>query len=202
MKLQELELEYHKYLDRKALLEEELGRVEAELVQLQQELERDDETRSLARDVAELLRQRISERFSKFITEALQYIFESKMEFRTEIKTVRGLPAVRFYLNVNGVDVDPMDAQGGGVVDVLSLLLRIVFLEFRCKQAPLFLDEPFKHLSNNYVSKAMFFLEQYAEQEDRQIIIVSHKDVRCGKVFRLSKEGDKAKVEVIWEGKQ
>ena len=199
MELQEAEEKLYRLEERKRLFEERLEEVETRLQELERSIEEEEEVLSLAQETSEYLRRKVSERFSDFVTEALQYVFGPNLSFKAEIKISRGLPAVKFYLNVNGLDVDPLDAQGGGVVDVLSLLLRIVSLEFKCKESPLLLDEPFKHLSSDYVPKAVNFLEQYSKQNGRQIVLVSHKDVRSGKVFRLRGRGGDVEVEAIWE---
>ncbi len=74
------------------------------------------------------------------------------------------------------VKTKPQDARGGGVVDIISLALRVAMVEtFRPRpEGPLILDEPGKHVSAEYVIPMLEFLKSTAEMFGRQVILVSH----------------------------
>jgi len=178
-------------------LREEAESLSQDLEDLKREYEITAEAHALANDVSDVVKQQVSERFSSLVTEALRDIFGSQMTFNVNIGVSRGLPTVDFTLLVDGVEVDPLQAQGGGVVDVLSLLLRLVFLEVTNKDIPLLLDEPLKHLSVDYLPAAMTFLEEYSKKSGRQIILVSHKPISVGKRFRVARRGDESIIEEV-----
>ena len=75
---------------------------------------------------------------------------------------------------------------GGGVVDTVSIALRIAFLLKYSPpiQGPIILDEPAKHLSDEYVFNIAEFLKQVCKEFNRQIILVTHNQ-------HLSAIGDK-----------
>lgn len=114
------------------------------------------------------------------VTKCLQYIFETNIEFLIEIEELRGKSYAEFYV-VNEIDdlsikTKPELSRGGGVVDIVSLALRIAFLQTHKPkiQGPLILDEPGKHVSNEYIFNVAEFLKQTSELFNRQIIMVTH----------------------------
>lgn len=114
------------------------------------------------------------------VTKCLQYVFESDIEFLIEIDEQRGKSSAEFYV-VNSIDdivlkTKPELSRGGGVVDIVSLALRIAFLQTHKPkiQGPLILDEPAKHVSDEYIYNVSEFLKQTSELFDRQIVMVTH----------------------------
>ncbi|HEY8426150.1 MAG TPA: hypothetical protein VIK73_09085 [Limnochordales bacterium] len=88
------------------------------------------------------------------VTEALQAVFGPRLRFRVQLGELRGRPHAEFSVEAETADGtpfagDPVDAHGGGVVDVLALALRILLLESAQPriEGPLFLDEPGKHVT-------------------------------------------------------
>lgn len=65
---------------------------------------------------------------------------------------------------------------GGGIVDVVSVLLRITGLVLRRPQQQkiLWLDEPFKHVWVNYQARISSFLAKICKELDIQIILTTH----------------------------
>jgi len=86
------------------------------------------------------------------------------------------------------VEVDPLSASGGGVVDVAAFALRLSCL---CLSKPkrrhlLVLDEPFKFVSEEYRHRIRGMMEKLSEEMGVQIIMVTHiKELETGKVIRL-----------------
>jgi DNA repair exonuclease SbcCD ATPase subunit len=74
------------------------------------------------------------------------------------------------------VETAPQDARGGGVVDVISLALRLALLEaFRPPVGgPVILDEPAKHVSEEFAPQVAQFLKSFSQSLGRQVIMVSH----------------------------
>ena len=70
----------------------------------------------------------------------------------------------------------PQEARGGGIVDIISLALRVAMLQ--CGpgkiEGPLLLDEPAKHVSEEYITQVGEFLRQVSKSFNRQVIIVTH----------------------------
>ncbi|HEY8415650.1 MAG TPA: ATP-binding protein [Thermaerobacter sp.] len=128
--------------------------------------------RELARQEAEAM-----------VTEALQAVFGPRLRFRVQLGELRGRPHAEFSVEAETADGtpfvgDPVDAHGGGVVDVLALALRILLLESAQPriEGPLVLDEPGKHVSANYAPHLAAFLAAASKEFGRQVILVTHNE--------------------------
>ena len=112
-------------------------------------------------------------RISNVVSKSLKVFGD--YEFRISFASKRGGTAATFILIKEGIEVDPMDC-GGGVIDVIAFALRLSVLMARKPKARpiLFLDEPFKFVSENYRSAVGDMLEQLSEALDFQFIIVTH----------------------------
>ena len=115
------------------------------------------------------------------VTQALQFAFGGDLEFKVVIEEKRDRPEAEFYVcsNYGGdsvVETAPQDARGGGVVDVISLALRLALLEaFRPPVGgPVILDEPAKHVSEEFSPQVAQFLKSFSQSLGRQVIMVSH----------------------------
>lgn len=113
-------------------------------------------------------------------TRSLRYIFNKDYKFEIDISEKRNTSSAEFFIveeNENGiVKTKPEISKGGGIVDIVSLALRLSFLEnFSPKiEGPLILDEPAKHVSEDYTFDIGDFLVQFSEQMNRQIIMITH----------------------------
>lgn len=114
------------------------------------------------------------------VTQALQFVYGDRCRFQVEMGTQRGRPDATF--KVETVDGplsyigEPIDSGGGGVVDVLSVALRVVLMEGLQPQmdGPLLLDEPGKQLSAEYSPRLAEFLVTVCREFGRQVLMVTH----------------------------
>lgn len=149
---------------------------------IQKELELIEKVGVLLQSTSEFARNQAKIQTENLVTNCLQFIFENNIEFEIEIEELYGKPNAEFYVITKTDDITiktkPELARGGGVVDIISLALRIAFLEIHKPQieGPLILDEPAKHVSEDYIFNVADFLKKAAEMFERQIIMVTHND--------------------------
>ncbi len=114
------------------------------------------------------------------VSQCLQYIFETDINCIIEVIEKNNVPSAEVLIESNygnyRVVTSPKESRGGGVVDILSLSLRIAMLELiRPKiQGPLILDEPAKHVSEDFIVNVGTFLKETSRTFDRQVIMVTH----------------------------
>lgn len=125
-------------------------------------------------------RESVSTRLAEVVSFALQSIFGDDYKFEVMNTLKRNAVWTDFVVgsaNYNFPDA-PLDSRGGGVVDVVSMALRSVFLELYAPRidGPLILDEPTRHLSKRYSGRAAELLKALSERTGRQIILVTHDD--------------------------
>lgn len=134
----------------------------------------------LLQKTSEFARNQAKSQIESLVTNCLQYIFENNIEFRIEIEELYGKANAEFYVITNlddtTIKTKPEQSRGGGVVDIISLALRIAFLQVHKPQieGPLILDEPAKHVSEDFIFNVADFLKRTSEMFERQIIMVTH----------------------------
>ncbi|MDR7869962.1 MAG: ATPase [Tissierellaceae bacterium] len=165
---------------KKEKLIEQLNESKSELIIVSDSIELLDKVVILYQKTSEFAREQAKIQIESLVTKCLQFIFESNIEFVIEIEELRNKANAEFYvLNENEdtiIKTKPELSRGGGVVDIVSLALRIAFLQiYKPKiEGPLILDEPAKHVSDDYIVNVGDFLKQTSEMFNRQIIMVTH----------------------------
>lgn len=160
----------------------------------------------LLEKTSEFARNQARIQIESLVTNCLQYIFENNTEFEIEIEEAYGKPSAEFYVTTKDKDIiiktKPEQSRGGGVVDIVSLALRIAFLQIHKPkiEGPLILDEPAKHVSEDYIFNVADFLKKTSEMFERQIIIVTHNNHLSAigtNAYRVSLNGTVSQVEKI-----
>lgn len=136
-------------------------------------------TREVFQLAAEKAREQAKEGMERVVSWALQSIFGSEISFEVYLEERREQPEADFrvvstYGGTTPVRTEPTEARGGGVVDVISLALRCVLLERTRMGGPLILDEPGKHVSEEYARALGELIRAMSEEAGRQIIIITH----------------------------
>lgn len=160
----------------------------------------------LFQKTSEFARLQAKKQIETLVTKCLQYVFETDVEFVIEIDELRGKANAEFYVINTSEDMilktKPELSRGGGVVDIISLALRIAFLQIHKPriEGPLILDEPAKHLSEEYVYNVGDFLKQTSEMFNRQIIMVTHNQhlsAISNKAHRVQLSGTTSTITVV-----
>jgi DNA repair exonuclease SbcCD ATPase subunit len=144
---------------------------------------------AIIQQVARTCQQRAHRQIAAIVTRCLQAVFDDAYTFRIIFdrkpsgKTEPHLAFVR-----DGVEYEPLDAAGGGVIDVAAFALRLaaLLLSVPRRRLLLCLDEPFRHLSKNHLPRVRGLLETLAAELKVQFIIVTHaEELQAGKVIEL-----------------
>lgn len=146
----------------------EKARYEAELQQKSSEVIKswlDDLLRSNVDSIAELA------------TSGLRHIIDDQeltFAIRQELKYNR--LSMRFAIEHDGVEGDPMSSFGGGAVLVASFILRLAVMSRMRMGNLLLLDETMFALANRYVPAAAEFMRQLTEETGVNILMVTHNE--------------------------
>lgn len=135
----------------------------------------------LFQKTATYAREQSKRQIEDLVTRCLQFIFETDIEFLIELSEKRSVPNAEFYVRSNydegySIITKPELERGGGVVDIISIALRIAFIQLHkpVLQGPIVLDEPGKHVSEDYIFNLGDFLSKSSSLFKRQIIMVTH----------------------------
>lgn len=146
-------------------------------------------------EVGKNTQEKLKEYIESMVTTALQAVFEKDYEFKINFNIKRNKPEAELKIKFNGIELDPKDEVGGGIVDVASFALRIVLWSLQKPKTSniLFLDEPFKFLHGN-LDQACKMIKKISENLNLQLIIVTQFEEFfdiADKIFecKLNKEG-------------
>ncbi len=149
-----------------------------------------EEAQDLVQAVAQDVQQKVHHRIASLVTRCLRAVFgPDSYEFRVTFDRKRGKTEARLSLVRGELEVEPTEASGGGVVDVVSFGLRVacLMLSRPAKRKLLALDEPLKHLSEGYVQAARDLIEALSEELGVQVLMVTHREaLEVGNIVRLT----------------
>ena len=128
------------------------------------------------------------------ITLALQsiYGFDYEFSFKYNDKAIekgeRGAfnitPSVTSGLGENKFTTS-VSARGGGLKEVISVLLRLAFLKFYGYRGVIMLDETWSSLSADMkMDNLIEFMDSYIEETNIQIILITHRAEMFGKIAK------------------
>lgn len=169
---------------RRTLKTEKSLLVQAEMDQLHAQ-----QAQEILQLVAQAVQQQAHEKIATVVTTCLQAVFgDDAYEFRIEFERKRGRTEASLRFCRGGLELDPLTASGGGVVDVAAFALRVACLILHRPRLSklIVLDEPFRFLSAEYQENVRTMLEELAQDLKLQIICVTHNTaLATGKIIEL-----------------
>jgi DNA repair exonuclease SbcCD ATPase subunit len=117
------------------------------------------------------------------LDEGLKAIFpEQQVGLKAEIDKVRGKVSVRLkttFMGADGLEIESesLDAFGGAVATIQSLLLRVALILKRGLRPLLVLDETFAPVDENRIPLLVDFLKVLCNKLNMDILCVSHNSV-------------------------
>ena len=155
----------------------------------------------LLQKASETAREYIKNHFENIVSYALQSIYNENYQFKIKFTTLRNAINIQFFVITpeNPALISPQDSRGGGVVDVISLALRIAMLEFYSPriEGPILLDESLKHLSAKHIPAAADFFKAIRDRIHRQIIFITHQrnfGEYADKIFKIEQSKGESKI--------
>jgi len=146
------------------------------------------QAQQIAQAVAQTIQQQAHKQIAGVVSKCLELVFDSPYKFKINFEQKRGKTEASLLFERDGLEVDPLTASGGGVVDVAAFALRLscLMLAKPPLRRILFLDEPFKFVSEDYRGNVKMMLEQLSKEMGIQLIMVTHiPELVTGKVIQL-----------------
>ena len=157
-KITSMEIKYQSELAVKKSIEEEILATKKSIDTLEKQIEKLEIIKMLYDKTSEYSREQAKIQIENLVSRCLSYIFEKEMNFKIEIKIKNNNPSAKFFIEeeldidgeIKSFTYDIVDARGGGVVDIVSLALRISFIMLYENSLAniIVLDEPCKHSSD------------------------------------------------------
>lgn len=133
-----------------------------------------EEAQTFLQTVAKETQEKIRFRLEDIVNLALTSVFGAKYRFEIKFEMKRGQTEAALVLFDGENEMDPMEANGGGLTELLSFVLRISLLIISKNRRVLILDEPFRCVSDDLLDTVYSILKRLSEELDIQIIMVTH----------------------------
>jgi len=153
--------------------------------------------RGIIQKAVDMTQSQIKSRISTLVTKALSIVFPDPYQFEVDFVSRRGKVECDLWFVRDGERIAPVEASGGGPVDVASFALRLAFWTLVRARPVLILDETFRFVSADLQPKCSEMLKTLSQKLGIQILIVSHSSHIADfadKVFVVQKVGNVSKV--------
>lgn len=153
-----------------------------------------EKSQAFLQKVAQETQEHLKFQIEDIVNLALETCFPGEYIFQIRFEIARGKTDAElvFIDQKTKRPVDPMNASGGGVVDLTCFALRVAC--YTLEQGidnVIILDEPFRFLSRDLQQRAGLILENLSKKMNLQIILISHIgeiiDV-ADKIFEVKKD--------------
>lgn len=159
------------------LLQDQLANAEKRKAIADEQLMKYDLVQILLQMTSEFAREQAKQRIEEIVTSALSVVFGKDYNFTINITTRANQPVAEYFLESEGIvtQLKPPDYdRGGGVADVVSLALKLAVSELSGVRGTIMLDEVGKHVSQEFAPNVAYFLKQYSENFNKQILLITH----------------------------
>ncbi|MHA1592372.1 MAG: hypothetical protein ACTSUP_07875 [Candidatus Heimdallarchaeaceae archaeon] len=157
------------------------------------------EARDIMSAVGIISQEEIKNVIETLVTQALQGVFGDSYSFELDDKIAHNKPETDFYVVINGKKRSLRDELGGGVVDVISFVLRIVLWAIASPrtEAVLGYDEPLKFVSQDKLPFCAEMIKKLSEMLGLQFVIVTHESQlaeAADSLFHVEQSGGISKI--------
>lgn len=140
------------------------------------ELRFHEQAREVIREAGLKTQQQLQYQISEITSLALEAVFDNPYELSVEFVQRRNKTECDLHFERDGNKIKPLDAAGGGTIDIASFALRVASWSMARPRSHsvLILDEPFKHLKGMESNKrALDMVGQISKELGIQIIMIS-----------------------------
>lgn len=151
-------------------------------------LESVQEAQVIVQSIVQTIQETAHKQIAGVVSSCLSTVFDEPYIFKINFEQKRGRTEANLKFERGGMEVDPLTASGGGVVDVAAFALRVscLMLSKPAVRRLIIMDEPFKFVSAEYRENIKIMLEELSEKFNIQMIMVTHIDeLKTGKVIRI-----------------
>jgi len=172
----------------RARTERNLENAKNRLSDTQKNLEYHEQAREVIRQAGLKTQEALSFHISSITSLALQAVFgEEAYELEVDFVQRRNKTECDLWFARGGDNVSPMEASGGGAVDVASFALRVASWSMNTPRSRpvIVLDEPMRFLSSDLQPKASEMLKELSKKLGVQFIIITHEELLAEEADRL-----------------
>lgn len=174
MNIEQLKSKFTAYKTECKLTLNDLDVKEKEYKSLKEFSENLQKARAIVAEAGKYTQTYLKDYIENMVTTALQAVFEEDYQFIIDFDIKRNQVEVKFYLQIKEQKMELKDTCGGGILDVISFILRIVLYSIQNPKPDnvIILDEPAKFLHGR-IDNFIKLVKDLSKKLGIQFIIVS-----------------------------
>ena len=176
MEYKRFEEKINKARGTRAYIRKELRNTKKELQKIRKRKTAIEKTQTLLQNIATKMQNKIKYHITEIVQMCLDAVFPEEYLFKIFFENKNGGTIAKFKLiDFHGNENHIMDMVGGGIIDIVSLGLRLSALILAGNRKTIILDEPFKFLSSNFQPIIEEMIIRLSEKLGVQIIMVTER---------------------------
>ncbi|MFP4025767.1 MAG: hypothetical protein ACLFVR_14685 [Thiohalospira sp.] len=198
-KIQNLRNQLEQSKGKKDQIKQSIKKIKGLLIDNKQRLVEHEQAREIMREVSLKTQQQLQYHISDITTLALDAVFPEPYALIAEFVKRRNKIDCDLYFVRDGEKIDPINASGGGAVDVAALSLRVASWSMNRPRTrnTIILDEPMRFLSRDLQEKASLMLKEISKKLNIQFIIITHETTlteHANQIFQTQLKQGKTKI--------
>lgn len=194
--MDKLKFKYEALASKAELISSQILEKEEEINLLIKEEKALKDTKKIFFDSIELVTKSFKKRTEDIITVVSKKVFQRDIKIKVNYDQKHYGLETNIAVMENGITLDPEDDMGGSIIEVISILLRIILLEYSNKKLrrTIILDEAF-----NWAGDLIILIGQIIKDFSKsiQFIIISHDsrlDDFADRIYKIERENLISKV--------
>jgi len=162
---------------RKKTLNHYLTGTIADIEDTENAIQKNDEMQVLLSQSIQILYEGLSSKLGDIITEGIKCVFPDSPYTKFVIDFVPrrdSIEADLYLIDKDGEKYHPMDAVGGGVADLIAMVLRITYIKLSKSRDILIADEPLKFVDRSRIEDAAAFIQKVCKDLDFSLLLITH----------------------------
>lgn len=129
---------------------------------------------ALIQKVAMETQEQVRVHLEDIVQKCLDSVFPDEYTFRMDFGISRGKTEIGLKFFVDDEETDPMEAEGGGLIDIAVLGLRIATWTISGTRNVMIFDESLKWLSRDFQQRGAQIIRELSHSLNLQFIFASH----------------------------
>jgi DNA repair exonuclease SbcCD ATPase subunit len=175
------------------ILEKEYNNLTKEILDLKDRVELLRKVKNVFVESVTVSNNNVKNVIESFVTDGISLVYNEGYRFCVEETFTGGRLGYAFKISKDNHSRSLM-CYGGGIRNIISTLLRFVFVKYLSYKMPFILDEVGSNISKEYQSKFGYLLKVFSEKLDVQIILITHQSrisEHADKIINVNLDGDK-----------
>jgi DNA repair exonuclease SbcCD ATPase subunit len=152
-----------------------------------------EEAQVFLQGIAKETQEQIKFNIEDIVNSCLDAVFPGQYVFKVIFEIKRGKTEARLVLMDGENEVEPLQSNGGGLIQILSFALRIALLIISKNRRVLVMDECLNAVSADLEARAYEIVQRISKELGIQVVMVTHREAAIAvadKVITVSKKGD------------